>query len=70
MGNKLQSDFLFARSSFASGMACSVDLWGQSPLYNEGESASEADANAIFSDWAMIGQDLVDALELAKTGKV
>ena len=70
MGKKLQSDFLFAQPSFASGMASSFDLWGQSQSYNESESAEQADANAIFADWAVVGQDIEDALELAHAGKV
>ncbi len=70
MGKKLQSDFLLAQPSFTSGMASNLDLWGQSQSYNESEDAAQADANAIFSDWAMVGQDIEDALESAHSGEV
>jgi hypothetical protein len=63
MGAKVQSDFLFARPSFASGVASTLDLWGQMPGYNISETVEEADANAIFADWAVVGQDIFDAAE-------
>lgn len=70
MLKRLQSGFLFAQPSFASGMASSIDLWGQSQDYNDSESVAQADANAIFGDWAIVGQDIEDALELAHAGEV
>lgn len=63
MGAKIQSDFLFAQPSFASGAASTFDLWGQMPGYNTSASVEEADANAIFADWAVVGQDISDAAE-------
>ncbi len=63
MDKKLQSDFLFARPSFGSGAARTLDLWGQFDDYNRCESTEEADATAIASDWAIIGQDIMDAIE-------
>jgi hypothetical protein len=63
MENKLQSGFLFAAPSFASGAAATLDLWGQLADYNSSATPAEADANAIFSDWAIVGQDIVDAAE-------
>lgn len=64
MGKKIQSDFLFARPSFASGAASVIDLWGQFAEYNESATPAKADANAILSDWAIVGQDLYDAMDL------
>ena len=61
MGNKVESDFLFARPSFLSGAAGVLDMWGQLPAYNESENPAQADANAIHSDWCVIGQDIYDA---------
>jgi hypothetical protein len=63
MGNKIQSDFLFAQPSLASGVARTFDLWGQFDDYNRSESSREADARAIASDWLMVGQDLSDAIK-------
>lgn len=63
MMKKAQSDFLFAQPSFASGAARVFDLWGQFDAYNESATPAEADANAIASDWAVIGQDIFDAIE-------
>ena len=60
---KVQSDFLFARPSFASGAASTFDLWGQMADYNRSDSPAEADANAIFADWAIVGQDISDAID-------
>lgn len=63
MGKLIQSDFLFARPSFASGVGSSLDLWGELPAYNESNTAAEADANAIYSDWVIVGQDISDAMQ-------
>jgi hypothetical protein len=63
MNKQIQSDFLFARPSFASGAASTFDLWGQLTDYNSSATPAEADANAIFSDWAITGQDIFDAIE-------
>ncbi|MGA2890763.1 MAG: hypothetical protein ABSE51_22280 [Terracidiphilus sp.] len=63
MGNKVKSDFLFAQPSFASGVARVFDLFGQFDEYNSSETAEEADARAIASDWIVIGQDIADAVE-------
>lgn len=63
MENKIQSDFLFARPSFMSGAASTLDLWGQMPGYNSSGTPAEADADAIFADWAVVGQEIFDAVE-------
>jgi hypothetical protein len=60
---KIQTDFLFAQPSFASGVGSTLDLWGQMAEYNQSETPAEADANAIFADWAVVGQDISDAAE-------
>jgi hypothetical protein len=64
MLKKVQSDFLFARPSFASGAASTIDLWGQLVDYNSCANPSEADANAILADWSVVGQDIFDATQL------
>jgi hypothetical protein len=63
MGAKVQTDFLFARPSFSSGAASTLDLWGQLPEYNKSNTPLEADANAIFADWAVVGQDISNAID-------
>ncbi len=62
MIKKVQSDFLFAQPSFASGAARTFDLWGEFDAYNVSETGAEADANAIASDWLIVGQDISDAI--------
>ncbi len=63
MIKRVQSDFLYAQPSFASGTARVFDLWGQFDAYNESENSAEADAKAIASDWAIVGQDIIDAMQ-------
>lgn len=60
---KIQTDFLFAQPSFASGVGSTIDLWGQMAEYNTSPTSMEADANAIFADWAIVGQEISDAAE-------
>ena len=49
---------LFARPSFVEGMARVLDMGGTLNEYNTSPSGEEADAIAIWSDWAAIGQDM------------
>ena len=62
MVKRVQSDFLYAQPSYASGVARVLDLWGQFDAYNESENPAEADAKAIASDWLIVGQDIHDAM--------
>lgn len=61
MGNK--SDFLFAMPSFWSGVARLLDLMGVFDDYNRSETPNEADARAMYADWAMVGQDLIKSAD-------
>ena len=63
MIRRVTSDFLFAQPSFGSGVARVLDLWGRFDVYNTSDSAEEADARAIASDWLVVGQDIYDALD-------
>jgi hypothetical protein len=63
MSKKVQTDFLFAQPSFASGAARVLDLWGQFDAYNVSTNSAEADAKAIAADWIIVGQDIMDAVE-------
>jgi len=38
-----------------------LDLFGQFDDYNSTKTPSEADALALFSDWVIVGQDLMTA---------
>jgi len=61
--DKVKSGFFFADPSFASGVARTLDLWGQFDAYNESDSVDEADGKAIAADWLVVGQDLQAAIE-------
>ena len=63
MSKRVKTDFLFAQPSFVSGVARTLDLWGQFDEYNRSETPNEADSQAIASDWFVVGQDLSDAIE-------
>ena len=49
---------LFARPSFIEGMARVLDMGGTLNEYNFSATGEEADAIALWSDWAAIGQDM------------
>lgn len=49
--------FLFARPSFLEGMARVLDLGNTLSEYNRAVTPAQADALALYSDWAAIGQD-------------
>lgn len=57
------NDFLRARLSFLEGMAHIFDFGGALTEYNGRRfTGPEADAEAIRSDWAVIGQDMRAAI--------
>lgn len=62
MGKKIQTDFLFAEPSYASGVGRIVDLSGVFDDYNISETPTEADEKAIAADWLVVGQDISDAM--------
>jgi hypothetical protein len=57
------TDFLFARPSFTEGAARLIDFGNFLNEYNTTETANEADARALRSDWLMVGDDLQSALD-------
>lgn len=59
--------FLFAQPSFASGLVRAIDLCGHFDRYNSSGSESEADERAIRVDWLVVGKDMNDAFERAKS---
>lgn len=59
--NKVRSDFLFATTTFISGAARVLDLYGVYDRYNASPTEYEADYKAVLSDWGTVGQDIFSA---------
>ena len=57
----IRSSFLFAQPSLLSGIARVLDLWGVFDWYNRSRVPVEADMRALYSDWYIVGTDLIDA---------
>jgi len=59
------TDYLFATPSFLTGMARSLDLAAtlEQWSYNFCSDPLEADAQAIANDWAVVGQDMMAAID-------
>ena len=58
-----RSGRLFANPSLLEGMSRGLDLLGNQDIYNEDRTPEEADAKALFSDWASVGDHLILAAE-------
>jgi hypothetical protein len=62
MGTKTSSsDFLFAQPSKVSGLARFFDFAGAFDAYNGSATPDEADAKAMHSDWAVVGDSIRSA---------
>ena len=48
--------------SWLSGAARSLDLAGQFDEYNDSHTIEAADAKALFCDWRIVGEALLDAV--------
>jgi len=59
---RFSTDFLTASGSFVLGFASAFDPSGTFFLRNSSETSEEADSVAIYSDFAMIGQDIRDII--------
>jgi hypothetical protein len=62
MGSKIKSDFLVASGSYASGAARLLDWGGTFDQYNQSATPQEADIKALYSDWAIVGDDIAEAM--------
>jgi len=62
MNRFLQSDFLAANPTFASGVARLVDFGCSFDSYNESATGSIADTRAMTSDWINVGYDILDSV--------
>jgi hypothetical protein len=60
--NILSSDFLFLRPSLARGFARTLDIAGSLNSYNWSGSGEQADALAMYVDWALVGAELSAAM--------
>lgn len=62
-GSEFSTDFLYARPSFFEGAARVLDFTGTLTEYNQSITPDQADAIALRMDWAMVGQDLKNAMD-------
>lgn len=58
------TDFLYARPSFAEGVARIMDFGNTLNEYNESVSGKTADFRALKSDWETIGEDMKRAVRI------
>lgn len=52
------SMYLFARPSFMSGLARTLDVGGTFNGFNESQTPAQADTLALSHDWRAVGDDL------------
>ena len=57
------TDFLFATPSFLGDMGRVIDLGDTMTIYNTSETPAEADARALYNDWAVVGSAIREAAE-------
>jgi len=57
------SGFLFADPSFLQGLASALDIGGTLLEYNQSATPEEADARALATDWAVVGNDMKKAIK-------
>lgn len=64
MNNRFKTDFLCASSNFLTGFGSVLNLHGHVYEYNLSE---DPDKIALANDWRIVGQDISDSLQKAKT---
>ena len=57
------TDHLFAMPSFLEGFGRALDFGGEFDEYNFAETPEETDANAIYSDFCAVGDDMWAAIK-------
>lgn len=64
-----RTDLLFAQPSFLTGLARAVDIGAtlSRHSYNEAPTPAAADAVAMASDWATVGEDIRNAVAVVAT---
>lgn len=60
MNDRLQTDFLFASSSFLGGFGSVLGVGGGLPGCN---ASDDPDGIALANDWLMVGQDIREVME-------
>ena len=66
---KVRSNYLFPDDTFLQGMASIFDIGDSLFIYNESKTGEEADQKAIANDWAVVGEDISEAIEKIKSGQ-
>lgn len=61
-----KTDFLFPKQDFISGLGTIFNVAGNYYTFNH---SSNPDIKAIESDWAMVGQDILESFDQAKKKK-
>lgn len=64
------SSYLFAIPSFAEGIGSLIDFGDTLTNYNSMPSPEIADAVALRSDWAAVGDDLASVISQAQEGRL
>lgn len=57
------SDYLFSKNSLISGFFSVFNVFGTYYTFNYSDTPTNADSMAIYSDWAIIGQDIQDTFD-------
>lgn len=63
-----EATLLFADPGFVRGLGRVVDLGATRNVYNDSESPESADFRAIQSDWASVGEDILDSVRSFEAG--
>ena len=61
--SRVRSDFLFAMPSPLAGVARLFDFAGTFDAYNASSTPDEADAKAMYADWAAVGDTLCSGMD-------
>jgi len=64
MGNKkiYKTDHLFSSSGFLEGIGSVIAIGGNYHSFNTSKTPHQADADALKSDWGVVGNDLRKAI--------
>lgn len=60
---------LFAKPSFLTGLSVVLDIGSTFNQYNEDKTGSEADIEALRSDWYSVGDDIACAMQQFRSSR-
>ena len=63
MNTEIRTDFLLSTPSFRTGLGSVINIPGNYYQFNQSKSGKEADALALFMDWACVGEDIRVAID-------